>query len=282
MSAASDLIASVHLGPGSLRGWREAGFVLLRPVLSASSMRQLRKQCDAVLRGDYDTGRRPIADPLLRGRDRRATRVVDNPHWANGMIGRLATSRHLGQVAASLLGVSGVRLWATQLLDKPPGGGAAGNVGWHQDYDYWQCADQPRMLTAWLPLDDVSPDNGTLSFMPGSHLRGHLQLRGFLDTDIESQRLEINARMGEVTEQAVRAVGGQISLHHCLTLHCSGPNNSSKRRRALSIHMMADGTTYRSGTSCDAHPNVILLGGQEADAFEGRHFPVIYSALAAD
>ncbi|MFN0184286.1 MAG: phytanoyl-CoA dioxygenase family protein [Aquabacterium sp.] len=46
---------------------------------------------------------------------------------------------------------------------------------WHQDYGTWQRDDampQPRAMNVAIFLDDVSPFNGPLMFIPGSHREG--------------------------------------------------------------------------------------------------------------
>ena len=40
---------------------------------------------------------------------------------------------------------------------------------WHTDMLYWP--NQRPKLSVWIPLDDVSADNGTLTVIPGSHRR---------------------------------------------------------------------------------------------------------------
>lgn len=265
----------VSLTDDQVRHWNEQGFLTLPKIFDDQELELLRKHCAQVLEGVYELGRPPLTDPFLWRRDPKATQLIDNPHWADSVVAAAAMNQLIGGLAAKLLGTQTVRLWATQFLHKPPGGLENGIVGWHQDYDYWECVTPPRLLTAWIPLDDVSAENGTLSLIPGSHLAGHLRIRSFLDPNLHEQRQLIQASIGEVAAQCLTMQAGQVSLHHCLTLHASGPNLSEKPRRALTVHMMAGETVYRSQTACDAHPNVFLLGASSGSPFVGRHFPTI-------
>jgi ectoine hydroxylase-related dioxygenase (phytanoyl-CoA dioxygenase family) len=49
----------------------------------------------------------------------------------------------------------------------------------------------------------------------------------------------------------LRMKAGQISFHHPLTLHGSGPNQTAKPRRSIAIHMMSGKTRYNGNVS---HP----------------------------
>jgi ectoine hydroxylase-related dioxygenase (phytanoyl-CoA dioxygenase family) len=124
-----------------------------------------------------------------------------------------------------------------------------------------------------LPLDDADELNGGLTFAVGSHKFGHLGIRAFLDNDLEAQRQSIQQAIGRLPEFTIRLRAGGVSFHHCLTLHSSGGNSSTGPRRAISIHMMAEGTRYRPGTSCDDHPNVLLLRRRSGALFEGQNSP---------
>ena len=45
---------------------------------------------------------------------------------------------------------------------KPPHSGAGAAFGWHRDgaWCHAQAAPQPRYISVWVPLDDVSEENG--------------------------------------------------------------------------------------------------------------------------
>src|SRR5205823_1429564 len=83
---------------------------------------------------------------------------------------RFVLAPRFAKVAAELLGVGGVRLYHDQALIKESGGG---HTPWHQDQRYWPL-DTDATITMWMPLDDVPPDVGTMTFACGSHLLGDL------------------------------------------------------------------------------------------------------------
>ena len=49
---------------------------------------------------------------------------------------------------------------------------------------------------------------------------------------------------------------GQVSFHHCRTVHGSSANRSTSARRALAIHLQPTTNRWRPGAS---HPNDTLV-----------------------
>jgi ectoine hydroxylase-related dioxygenase (phytanoyl-CoA dioxygenase family) len=77
----------------------------------------------------------------------------------------------IGAAAAKLMKTPEIRLWHDQAICKPgqPPGAASdvGNIGWHQDYAYWQISNTSEMITAWIPLQDVNMENGAMRTIVG-------------------------------------------------------------------------------------------------------------------
>ena len=134
-----------------------------------------------------------------------------------------------------------------------------GEVYWHQDNAYWQCAP-PNLVSIWIALDDADEENGCMNVIPGSYLEG-LAAHG----RAESEKGKLPALL-EVDADADRAVpvpveAGSAMVHHCMTLHQTDPNRSSRDRRAMVIHYMSSGTRNRDGEVMKDHP---LLRGELA------------------
>ena len=66
---------------------------------------------------------------------------------------------------AAVLGPD-VILWGSQLFCKPAVTGM--EVPWHQDGDYWPIKPLTT-CTVWLAIDDATPENGCMRYIPGSH-----------------------------------------------------------------------------------------------------------------
>lgn len=96
------------------------------------------------------------------------------------------------------------------------------------------------MVTAWVALSDSGLDTGPMKFIPGSH---KWPIHKHIDTH-EKQNMLTRGQVIDVEldeSQAVLAplAAGQMSLHHVLLVHASGPNATSDRRIAMVIRFIA-------------------------------------------
>jgi hypothetical protein len=145
---------------------------------------------------------------------------------------RMATYQLLGQT---------FRFFHDQLFCKPPLHG--GVVAWHQDFSYWTFTKPMHHLTCWIGLDDATPENGCLYFLPGSHKWGLLPITG-LTGDMNAIKEVLNEEQRAVFENKIANAlpKGYASFHHPLLIHGSYANYSEKPRRAVVLNAMAHGT----------------------------------------
>src|SRR5262245_42023748 len=120
-----------------VRFFEENGYWLGPKVLDDARIERLRDAMDEGYTGAYETGMSPWSSSWKPGDNPLALRKMDNAHWSNLVLRELALDETIGAMAARLAGTDEIRLWHDQLLYKPGGGNATGNVGWHQDYFYW-------------------------------------------------------------------------------------------------------------------------------------------------
>lgn len=254
------------------------GYWIGPKVLSDDELALIREHHAKVVAGDYETGRSPHSRSIPPGDPINSIVKIDQSYWSDSVLAKLVLNPIIGEIAAQLAGVSGIRLWHDQLLHKPPQKDTqAGAVGWHQDWHYWQCAQPAEMLTAWVALVDVNEQNGCVEFVPGSHKWGLQKGSDFFEQDLESLQKSLEESSGQPFETVPAILpAGAVSFHHCLTIHGSRPNLSDSPRLSMALHLQPDGTRYQAGTEADAHNNVRLLSGQDGDPFAGPYFPVIY------
>ena len=168
----------------------------------------------------------------------------------------LVTHPAIGACAARLSGSDTIRLWHDQLLYKPVDrAGMAANVGWHTDRQYWLSCTSDEMLTAWVAFHDVDEANGTISLLDGSH-RWDVDGLDFFSQNMELRSLAEKAR---VRPAAMRR--GQVSFHHCRTVHGSGPNHGTGPRRSLAIHLQPGDNRWRRHV--DPAGNVVSHGNDQ-------------------
>jgi ectoine hydroxylase-related dioxygenase (phytanoyl-CoA dioxygenase family) len=206
-------------------------------------------------------------------------RLLDADIWS------LVTRAELGRCAARLLETSAVSVIEDQLLDKPPGGAP---LATHQDYRYWQFSTSPRMLTCWVALDDMTPENGTVHVVPGSHRWGQQAVERDIAEDFrDSVNGAINyLRVAEAlrppdaeiqfTPVIVPAGGGV--LFHSLTIHSSGRNTTDRRRRALSVHYASAECRIIPVKTYDQAFPYCFARLKDGDRLVNKYLPEVYSA----
>ena len=186
------------------------GFVIAPPLVEAALVEEAIEHMDAVIAAEYETGVAPHGRKWNPGDDEARLRKIDQPQLCDRMIQRLIAQPAIGAAAAELTGASRVQVWGVQLLYKPSGGGAAGNVGWHQDQQYWLrwwTADS-EIFTCWLALSEVTEAAGAMRFIPGSQRWGLLNEGDFYEAEIDKQRgRDPRARRGELAMRSLRNSG---------------------------------------------------------------------------
>ena len=153
----------------------------------------------------------------------------------------------IGAIAARLARTDTIRLMDDQLVYKQAGDSSGRtSVGWHADHAYWGTCSSNNMLTAWIPFHDVDAARSPLLIIDGSHRWPDLEhTRHFNNTDLVALEEELRRRNSKVEKITIELRKGQISFHHCWTLHGSGPNRSDRPRLALAIHLQDADNRYQ-------------------------------------
>src|SRR4029079_11699315 len=147
----------------SLRSdYERDGFVVAPQLVGPDLVDEAVARMDAVIAGAYETGVAPHWRRWDPGDDELRLRKLDQPQLCDRTLQRLVADPAIGRAAAEVTGADWIQVWAVQLLYKPPGGGCSGNVGWHQDQQYWLRWWTPdsELLTCWLALSDVTEESG--------------------------------------------------------------------------------------------------------------------------
>lgn len=223
-------------------------------------------------------GAKPYSHWGWRAEDGNVMRKNDYTTLRVRELAQLARFPLIAACAARLSGAPGLRLWHDQLLYKPTDTtGDAGNVAWHTDRYYWQTCSSEEMLTAWIPFADVRRSDGAMSMVDGSH-----RWTDELGTEWEKAPFSV---IGEVLRQRqatlvpIELDRGQVSFHHCKTLHGSGPNLGTAPRRSLVVHFQPSDNHYVERGRY--HPNDDLVGTTERgvpDYADARICPVMSPA----
>ena len=119
-------------------------------------------------------------------------------------------------------------------------------ISMHQDSFYWDI-EPHDIATAWVALSDATPENGCMRFAARTHLH---RKRPHAETATADNMLTRGQTMtlpeGTLLLDAALAPG-QMSVHHCLLAHASGPNRTGRRRVGLAIRYVAPNVRVASG-----------------------------------
>ncbi|MCQ6559581.1 phytanoyl-CoA dioxygenase family protein [Paenibacillus mendelii] len=253
------------------------GYWISPKLIDDEQIERLRRAHDRIWSGDYDGDGEPMNYFRLHPNPD-ALRKFDNGWWINDEIRAVVTDPFIGELAADLLDTNEIRLWHDQVIYKPGVGDKPtrdGNVGWHQDYGYWQSSDNPNMVTVWIALQDTDLTNGGMMTILGSNHWGLVpDSDSFFNQNMDELKNKYSGGREWVEEPCILKAG-QASFHHGLTFHGSGANRTNEPRLSVVAHLMPGGTSY-SGR-IQRHENVRLLGPRpvKGQPFANDYFPVL-------
>jgi len=187
--------------------------------------------------------------------DQPALRRVASPTEISTICEDVTFGSKIGDYVADLLGPN-IRFHHAKMNSKLPGSKTV--VKWHQDFPFDPHSNTDQ-ITALLFLDDVTPENGPLKVVPGSH-KGQLyslwhdgQFTGAID-DVETPDFEANA---------IECYGpaGSLCLMHVCVAHASGVNRSfGPRTLYINTYAAADAVPLSPLAVPSIHAGRIVRG----------------------
>jgi len=192
-------------------------------------------------------------------------------------LGQIARDPRFGALAAEVLGARRVQLLQDSLLYKPARDG--GSVDWHQDHSYVGYLVPARIIALRIALLSEDTHNGCMRVVDGSHrwgpLGANLALRADRVTSLVDQLSpEQRARLDHPRTLALEP--GDVSIHHCLTLHDSTANRSERPRRTIILRMFDAACTLdraRLPTGAEQH-----FPTDEHEHLAMRAFPCVHGS----
>jgi ectoine hydroxylase-related dioxygenase (phytanoyl-CoA dioxygenase family) len=101
---------------------------------------------------------------------------------------------------------------------------------WHIDFFYWRNT-RPK-LSVWIPLDDATAENGTLTVIPGSHKRDwHMVKIGLPSGDFQYEINNGTWRDGDIVTCGIKR--GSVIVFSDRLVHGSTRNTTGKDRYAI-------------------------------------------------
>jgi len=141
----------------------------------------------------------------------------------NGAATLAVASRLIGGPAIRYLPFTAVKL-----------GGGGGTMHFHQDNNYTRHDPAVGSINIWVALVDMTPQNGCLQVLPGSHTR---QWEARQSDDGDSHR---QVDVDEEDCVPVRMRAGDAVAFTRWTVHGSGPNHTAEPRVAYALQYHRD------------------------------------------
>jgi ectoine hydroxylase-related dioxygenase (phytanoyl-CoA dioxygenase family) len=196
----------------------EHGWLVVRGAVPPSRVAELEAAVDAIYAAFPPAPAGQVWE--LAGVSRLSPTIAEHARDA-------AIARH----SAAALGSPRIKLLQDTVLVKAALVG--GPVAWHQDHTYTGYLDPARAVSVRLSLTDCRRDNGCLEVIDGSHTWGLLgDVRALTESHV-ADALGPAAAHWQDRVIALDLSPGDLSIHHCLTLHRSGENLSAQTRKTL-------------------------------------------------
>jgi len=127
-----------------------------------------------------------------------------------------------------------IGLWSSHFISKSPRTGKA--TPWHEDSSYWEgrVSTMEGIVTVWLAIDPVFPENGSMGVIPGTHSNGFSQYKDVEDASKNIFPTEI-AAVDESKAFYFTLDPNECSLHESRIIHGAKANTSEFRRAGYTM-----------------------------------------------
>jgi len=240
--------------------YRDQGYVIVDAIYSADEIARMRATLDDLVAGAAGLTDNDDIYDLEPTHTPEAPRVrrIKHPFQAHPVFNEMGKHPRLLAVLKALLGPD-LRMHGSKINLKSATYGSP--VEWHQDWAFYPHTNDD-VLAVGVMLDDMTPDNGPMLMIPGSHTGptfDHHQDGRFIGAmDIDASGIDA-ASAAMVTGRA-----GACSFHHVRAVHGSGQNTSGVDRRLLLYQVAAADAWDMGGVSAGSWDNyaATMIAGQ--------------------
>ncbi len=226
------------VSPEQIAQYQRDGFLVIENFLDETELERWRHDVDEAV-----SQRLAETNPSLTNRDSeefyrsvftQCLRLADT----HSGVHELMVDPRLGEMAAKLAGVDGIRIWHDQALIKQPYGNP---TAWHLDNPYWSFTS-PASLSIWVAMDDATLTNGCMHYLPGTHRLGsHVAV--YIGPNL-GDLFKVFPDWMKIDPVACPCPAGSAVFHNGLTAHGAGANMTNRPRRAMTCAYMPDGSTF--------------------------------------
>jgi ectoine hydroxylase-related dioxygenase (phytanoyl-CoA dioxygenase family) len=234
--------ATLTLTADQIAFFQREGFLTIPAITTAEEVEKLRGIYDHLF--DIKAGRQEgnhldLSTPDEDDQAAALPQILNPAKYAPELLNTVFRANALA-IARQLLGPE-ADFRGEHAIRKPPRTGA--ETPWHQDEAYWQPELEYNDLSIWIPLQEATLENGCMQFVPGSHTQEVLPHHS-IGHDPRIVGLEADGAEALAAKAVACPIPpGGATVHHCRTLHYTGPNRSDGPRRA---YILGFGTPPKS------------------------------------
>ncbi len=244
----------------------EKGYVICENLIPGPVVDTLRSTIDGIVRNGSGLTESDDVYEILEDIETRVPRIerIKSPHNVHAVFDEVIHRTEITDILKTLLGPN-VRLQNSKLNLKSSDGSAP--VEWHQDWAFYPHTNDD-VLAVGIMIDDMTEDNGTVLFAPGTH-RGpvydHMS-EGFFCGAVGA---DVAKDLPDVSD-TVTGKAGTVTFHHVRLLHASKANLSRDPRRFILYEVMAADAWPLAGCSAVFESwdsmNERMIIGKQSDA----------------
>lgn len=235
--------------------YKDEGFFILDTIIPEPDLAMLRNMSDRFVREqDQDMDRLGVDELNL---NRRGSRYFVFLAYKNHPeLAEFIFSDIMADICRSTVGDNAWLFWE-QFVIKGTSNQSKSTFSWHQDAGYVDNVPVPRYVNAWIALDDVSEENGTVYLLPYSKAGTRERVEHTFDA-ATGDRI---GYFGEELGVPVVAPAGSIAVFSSTTFHRSGPNTTSQLRRAYALQY-SEAVVYEKDGSLKGLDEQFVRDGQ--------------------
>lgn len=231
-----------RLGTRDVARYRAQGYLSPVPAVTADQAARWRAELESVERDWITAG---LPSPLNSYKRVNAQCVMPLAY-------EIGAHPAVLDVVEGVLGPD-ILLYAVEFFIKEPH--TTQVITLHQDLTYWGLGEIDGLVTTWIALSPATLASGCMEFVAGSHKNPILPHHDTFDANnLLSRGQEIAVGVAQEDIVAIELAPGQMSLHHGLMIHGSGPNATSDRRIGAVVRYLSPEVALQSGDKDYAIP----------------------------
>jgi len=215
-----------HINPQQKAQYQNEGYFVLENVIPDKELEAVRAECSQLIAEQEAEMDRQGTDVINLSR-RNSRYFVFLAYKDRPQLGKFIFSDLMAEICRGTIGSEAYLFWE-QFVVKGSEKGSA--FAWHQDSGYCDGPHKPY-VNCWIPLDDVSEENGTLYILPYS-------IAGTKERIEHKVMPNSNERVGYFGEHPgvpVICRAGSVAVFSSTSFHRSGTNQTHRLRRIYSI-----------------------------------------------